>query len=420
MHKIPAGLRSHIFAIILFVTSLISMPFSGTQSEGAEYTIRPSISVSEQYDDNIYLTHDDRVADYITRILPSVNVHYKTPLWEWTLDDTFSWWYYEKRGKVETFNDGSLTSKVNVIENFLYFDVKDIYTSAILNPRKPSTEINLATNRSDSNNLVASPYIKYQFTPSSILTTGYRYTNIWYKDETAISRQMHTVFATGEYKFSPVLSTYVNAEYMADRPEKIEPDNNQAAVFARAVYKMNPRTTLDGSFGYRWIDFSRGQHDTGRPMYDASLIYRFSEHGQIELKAVSVFASSPESGIFESRNEQATAKYGETFSVNGSIFHRKDTYLETHLVDEAYGVTAGVEYRPEPRLTFKAGGRAERDTYRPGDDDRKVYNGLGEIDYQLQEKMTLILSYNYTRENANISTFEYTDNVVTVQLRKTF
>ena len=183
MYKIPAGLRSHLLAIILFGTLLISMPFGGAQSEGAEFTIRPSITVSEEYDDNIFLTRDDRVADYITRILPSVNIHYKTPRWEWTLDDTFSWWYYAERGNSENFNNGSLTSKLVVIENFLYLDVNDIYSSVVLNPRKPSTETNLATNRSDSNNLVLSPYIKYQLTPASVLTTGYRYTNIWYKDE---------------------------------------------------------------------------------------------------------------------------------------------------------------------------------------------------------------------------------------------
>jgi len=419
MHKIPVGLRPHLLAITLFVTSLISMPFSGTQSEGAEFTIRPSITVSEEYDDNIFLTHDNRVADYTTRILPSVSVHYKTPLWDWTLDDTFSWWYYTKRGKSETFNTGNLASKVDVIENFLYFDVKDTYSSVILNPKQPSTETNLLTNRSDSNNLVASPYIRYQLTPASVLTTGYRYTNIWYRDDTAVKRQMHTGFATGEYKFSPVLSAYVGAEYTADRPEKIEPDNNQTALFVRTVYKMNPRTTIDGSIGYRWIDFSVG-HDKGRLNYDVSLLYRFSEHGQIGLKAASVFASSPELGVFESRTEQATTKYGEAFSVSGSIFHRKDTYLETDLGNESYGGTAAVEYKPDLRLTFKVGGRAERDTFQPGDDVRKVYGGSGEIDYQLQEKMTLVLSYNYTRENANISSFEYTDNVITIQIRKTF
>jgi predicted porin len=419
MYKIPAGPRVHLLAIIFFITSVISMPFSATRSEGAEFTIKPSISVSEEYDDNIYLTHDGRVSDYITRVLPSVNIHYKTPLWDWTLVDTFSWWYYAKQGKSETFNDGSLTSKVYIIENFLYLDVSDIYSSVVLNPKKPSTETNLATNRSDSNNLLLSPYIKYQLTPASILTTGYRYTNIWYKDETSVGRQMHTGFATGEYKFSPVLSTYVGAEFTADRPEKIDPDNNQTAVFARTVYKMNPRTTFDGSIGYRWVDFSVG-HDEGRLIYDAGLTYRFSEHGQIELKAASVLTSSPLDGVYESRSEQVTVKNVEAFSVSGSIFHRKDTYLEEDLIVEVYGGTAGIEYKPDSRLTFRVGGRVERDKFLPGDDVTTIYGGSGEINYQLQEKMTLILSYNYTKQNANITSLEYTDNLVAVQIRKTF
>ena len=419
MYRIPAGRRLHSLAILLFGNLVISMLFIGTQSARADFTIRPSITVSEGYDDNIFLTHTDRVDDYITSIMPSVSIHYKAPRWELALDDTFFFWHYAKMGENETFNNGSLTSKVDVIENFLYLDINDVYTSVVLNPRRPSTETNLATNRSDGNNFVLSPYIKYQLTPATLLTTGYRYTNIWYQDETGVKRDMHTGFATVEYKFSPVLSTYAGAEYTEDRPKEIFPDDNQTRVFVRTVYKINPRTTFDGALGYSWIDFSSG-HDEGKLNYDASLIYRVSEHGQIELKVASVLLSSPLDGLFESKSEQVTVKYGETFSVSGSIFHLKDTYLQTDLDDESYGLTAGVVYEPDARLTFKIGGSFKRDKFQPGDDIRKIYGGSGEIDYKLQEKMTLILGYNYTRENARISSLEYTDNVVTVQIRKTF
>lgn len=412
--------RSSLFAVILGVALFIVFSPAGiVSSEGAEFSIKPAITLSEEYDDNIYLTPDSKTSDYITRIMPSVNIHYKTPLWDWTLVDTFSWWYYAKRGRSETFNNGILTSKVNIIENFLFFDLNDAYSSVVLDPTKPSTDANLATNRSDSNNLVLSPYIRYQLTPASTLTTGYRYTNIWYKENTAVKRQMHTGFATGEYKFSPLMSVYAGVEYIADRPARIDPDNNQTTVFARALYKIDPRTTFDGNIGYRKIDFSPGS-DRGRMSYDASLTYSFSEHGQTQVRAASVLSPSAQTGIYEGRSEQISAKYGDTFSVNGVFFHRKDTYLETDLINEVYGVTVGLEYKPDQRLTFKAGGKFERDKFRPGDDVRKVYGGSGEIDYQLLQKMTLVLSYNYTRQNSRITNYDYTDNVAAIQIRKTY
>ncbi|MEW6215385.1 MAG: TIGR03016 family PEP-CTERM system-associated outer membrane protein, partial [Nitrospirota bacterium] len=179
---------------ILSIAAFLSVVYNRPESEGAEFSLRPSVTVREEYDDNILLTKDNRIDDYITRIMPSVGITYKTPLWDWTLDYTLIWWYYSKRGEGDTSHNLTLMSKVNVIKNLLYLDISDTYSSVVLEPRRPSTEINLAINRTDSNTLNLSPYIKYQIGPATALSAGYRYTNIWYKEVTGIDREMHTGF----------------------------------------------------------------------------------------------------------------------------------------------------------------------------------------------------------------------------------
>jgi uncharacterized protein (PEP-CTERM system associated) len=110
-------------------------------------------------------------------------------------------------------------SKTKVIDNLLSLDVEDHYYSVVLDPRKPSTEANLETNRTDTNDFKASPSISYAINPAMTLTAGYRYTNIWYRESDSINRQMHTGFASLQNAFSPTLTAALGVEYMADRPE---------------------------------------------------------------------------------------------------------------------------------------------------------------------------------------------------------
>jgi len=401
----------------------------------AVFTIKPAIALSEEFDDNIYLTRKDRVSDYITRVLPSVSMNYKAPIWDWTLDYTLIWWYYAKLRKGETSHDLKLTSKVNVINNLLYLDINDIYSNVVIDPRAPSTQTNLSVNRTDTNTLTVSPYFKYQLTPAMALSAGYRYSNIWYRDATAISRKMHTGFATVDYMVTPQVTASMSAEYVADRPERPEPNNDQKAVFSKVLYKMNPRMDLDATLGYRWYKFDVGPagHSVSRPIYGAGLIYRISDTGRIEFRVGSTFTTSPDLGVLESRTEQITVRYGEALSIDGSIFHRKDTYVGTTTSgagttgfgitskEDVYGITAGLQYKYNQRLTFRGSGKYEKDRFLVEDEgENNIFSGSAGIDYKLTPKATLTLTYNHTREGGRTRDLEYTDNVIAVQLHMTF
>ncbi len=397
------------------VTVVSAMLFLCAESGAGEFSIKPSIILREEYDDNIYLTKDNKESDYITRVLPSLNMKYSAPLWDWSLDYTLNWWYYAKLRQGKDSHYARLVSQIKVIQNFLYFDVHDNYESVVLNTRAASTESNLLQNRSDTNNLSVSPYIKYQADPF-VVSTGYRYNNIWYREASGIKRQMHTGFVTGEYKISPVLTLQTGAEYTADRPEEPEPDNNRVSVFAGAIYKISPKLKFDGTLGCRWINFDE-LDDTTRPLYNVGFIYLLSKQGQIELRAKSTIVQSPEDGLYDSRIEEVVVRYGEAVSVNGSIFHRYDIYLEEDRKDEAYGVIAGLEYRPDQRLTFSIKGGYERDKYLPDDDKRNIYTAFLGVDYKLTAKATLGLTYYYNKSDGDRRADNYTDNVVGLQLK---
>jgi predicted porin len=420
--KINFNLATQFFRqLILSSISLFPLFLFCAQVNGAEFSLKPSIAVRQAYDDNIYLTKEDRESDFITRVLPSFNMQYKSESWDLSSDYTLNWWYYWKLKQGKDSHNLNLSSQVRVIKNLIYLDVSDTYSSVILNPRRPSTDINLEINRSDSNNAIISPYVKYQITPLLSLLSGYKYENIWYKEENGVKRQIHTGFATVEYKFSPSLITSLSVEHTYDRPEKNKTaeTNHQTEAFFRAVYTLNPQTDLNASIGYSWISFANKTREN-IILYSVLLTHHFGGTGRVELRADSTFTPSPEFGVMESYSEQLNLIYGETCIVNGGIFHSINRYLEIAQKDISIGSIAGIEYKLNPRLTTKVSGRYGKNKFLPEDRNTKIYGASGEISYKLTNKATLSLSYNYQRGISRIDIDDYWDNVVAVEINLTF
>ena len=409
--NVKNGVLESSLVFVIFCAIL----FYAFPSESAEFSLRPSVTLREEYDDNIFLTNDNKVDDFITRAMPSLALKYKTPFWDWTVDYTLDWWHYAKEDISHTSHSLTLLSKVNAIENLLYLDISDTYTSVVLEPRRPSTDVNLDINRTDSNIMTVSPYIQYRLGPATTATAGYRYTNIWYRRE-GIGRNIHTAFADITRVFSRQFKASLGAEYVADRPQGDEVSNNQKAVYAKASYIISEKTTLDGSLGYRKFDFSNDRDSDG-VFYSANLVYRLSETGQVGVGMDSTFTTTPLDGVIESRGEQITIRLGDVFSMDGSLFHRRDRYLEIDRTDTAFGATLGAVYKYNPRTTFRASGRYERDRFMPEDEVRNLYAVVAGVDYKVARNMTVGASYNYTQSSASASVDSYSDNLVAVQLR---
>jgi hypothetical protein len=407
--------------ILFSLSACFSVLLCLSQAESAGVSFKPSIVLREEYDDNIFLTDDDRKSDYITRILPSFHIDYKTPFWDINSDYTLNWWYYANLREGKNSHNLNLQSQLRIIRNLLYLDMSDTYSSAILNPRRPSTDVNLDVNRSDTNNAIVSPYVKYQINPLISLSTGYRYNNIWYRRGDAVNRQMHTGFATVEYLYSRQLKTSLSAEYTDDRPESnpLDKPNKQTVVSARAVYTLNPRTDMDGSLGYRWIRFSDGRKKS-MPVYSAIITYRFHETGKIEFTGNATFTSSPELGTIESRTGQLALVYGKPFVITSSIFYRRDKYIETDQQDDTVGATIGLEHKPNTRLTYKLLGRYEHNKFLPENRKRDTYGASGEVSYALTNRSSISLSYNHTRADGHLQLDDYYDNILAVQANITY
>jgi hypothetical protein len=405
--------RSIIFSALAAI--FFAFAFFWSDVYAADFVIRPSISLSQEYDDNIFLTRDNTTGDFVTRAVPSVGIAYKTAIWDLALQDTFYWWFYARQKKGYYSNDANLSSKLTVIEHLLYFDVTDTYSNIVLNPRGPSTTENRNVNKTDTNVFSARPYIKYQIDPVTAVSAGYAYINIWYRSGDGIKRQQHEGFLNIQHAFNPKVKAVVGAEYLADRPEVGEPNNDQTAVYLSIAYDINPKTKFDGTAGYRMFRFSDGPDDN-RSYYNAGVIYRLARKGSVELRASQLFSVSPTEGIVETASQRLTASYGEQLSVTGSVYHSRDRYIERDLTNDALGVAGGVTYAPNVRRAYRFSGGYEKDKYLPEDQKRDIYFASAGVDHKLSAKATLSVIYMYYKSSGQTETDNYADNTVRLQL----
>ena len=172
-------------AAALFLTAVFFLP----DAHGAEFNAKSSVSVSEQYNDNIYLTESGRTTDYITRVLPSFDLNYKAPLWKWDMAYTLDYRHYANGSVADNFaHDLLLDNSTELLKKFFYLDVKEQYTRASLSLTRNYTQESLFVNQSDRNDAVITPHFVFRPGAETTMDLGYTYENIWYKNSLATKK----------------------------------------------------------------------------------------------------------------------------------------------------------------------------------------------------------------------------------------
>jgi predicted porin len=432
--------KSLIRLLILSLPAFISIFCNSGESTGSEFSLKPSITLREEYDDNIYLKSNNKTDDYITRVMPSLKIDYSTPWITWDSDYSLNWWYYAKRNESDASHSLLLSSKAMIVRNLVYLSVSDIYKNVVLEFRDPSTESNLSENRSDENTFSVSPYISYRLGDKGSFSTGYRYSNIWYSKKEGRDREVHTGYATTEYSFSSRSSLSLGGEYTADRPRnEIETDwnNNKTSIYTKAVLSIGQRTTLDVLAGYQWIKYSNQEFTyyswpiiikkvyrskkEESSYYSAGVSYKFSESGRADLRAQSLFSTSPRYGVMKTRTEQLSVKFGNLISFKGTVFNRLETYSETNRSDETVGGKITLEYKPDPRVSLTLSGRHEEDKFSgtaslyPLGEKRTNDSGTAGVGYNLSSKTSFSASYSCNKVDY-LKSGDYTNSVVMMQM----
>lgn len=283
--------------------------FSTTAFAKYHFDFIPSISVSEVYDDNIYLSSTNEKSDYITTVTPgfSLNVLSENNHLELSYAPSFVW--YDKEDQNDTVrHSGTLTFEQNLTQH-LSFDFTDTYIKSE-DPLEDTEDVEGVRNtRNIYERNTARISLRYLFGPENALTVGYGQSQLENEDRTLDDGRTQDPYANVTYWFNVKNGIELNygftkADFWRDDSSIAGDDYDGNSVGIRYIYRFTPHT--NGSIGY---DFASRDFDG------------FSEDYNVHTGSISFdHAFSPDlsltvgGGYFIQKNDRSDDENGYTYN----------------------------------------------------------------------------------------------------------
>lgn len=139
-------------------------------------TLSPSITVSEEYDDNILLSSTDRQSDFVTAVSPALRLTITEHPWSVTATGALRGLYYARRSDLNSSTDnrqGSLTIEYHPTPR-LRASLTDTLVRS-LDPGEVDPTTGITVGRFASTRNTVTPAVTYQLTPLTHLDLQYAF-----------------------------------------------------------------------------------------------------------------------------------------------------------------------------------------------------------------------------------------------------
>jgi len=411
------------FVIFWFLMSPASLFTVCPQyAEGAEFSVLPSLTMGEEYNDNVYLTRYNKLDDYITEAIPAFSLVYRTSLTDLNLSMSYDYRYYAKGTKKgdDTFR-ANFRDHSTLIDNFFFLDILDVADRVSL-----TTTTNFATqssfvNQTDSNLFTVNPYFVMRNDTRYTPIIGYKYVNTWYGEESGVSTVDNIGYAEMITDLSSKVTFTIGVSY-TDDVNKVE-NYDQTKVYAGPKYTY----AQNNSFVYMLIgeSFLNFQFENGvtkHMIWDAGFTNRYSTM-VLSYQMRSDYIPDPQKILRrEDRYVATLAKdtIRTSFSISLGLFEYRNA-ASNHLEDTVYRTTGMLSHAISPTLTLLLYEDIERQENNLNDTIVDLWESEVRLERRMLKNFTLALDYKYTNSYSHDSYPDnYVNNRFSVQLSKSF
>jgi len=404
-----------VSVLLLFETSLIH----GEEMRDLLSKFHPYITVSEEYNDNILLTHTNKVDDFIT----TVNAGLKfSALSEKTygidLDFAAGFVYYADHHKFDYFSpSGSLTAWYAIAPR-LTFRVRDYLIRSdaareqVFTANALPNQFLLSTERGQHAiyiRNVVEPSIEYQFAKEGLISVLYR-NNIYRNENRLFEDSMeNTINPKLTYWFD--IKNGIDLEYILTFGQfERSPDLVGNGARARYTYRFNPMTSIFGEYFYQKQDFKSPGVDYDVHNPSLGIEYKFSP----------TLTGTAQGGYFWQIPEQGSETRGPSFNLSLIKSAKRTTYTlsfqggytedyftaQNRGFAKYYRTYGTITHQLMEKLSVGVTGSLERPTYSSGQKDW-IWGISGNASYQLLRWLSLSLQLAHTEDHSNISNLDY-------------
>ncbi len=385
-----------------------------------ELKIYPALTLSETYNDNIFNAPDNRVSEYVTRLMPSVAATYDAARLEAALGYTLDYRYY-LRGEADNETVHFLEARVlaTLYRQSVFLEVENELSRVSLDPARDFRDESLFLNQSDRNAFSISPFIEIEPTPRTRLRSGYRYVNINYSGAAGVDRDNHIIFVEGSRELNERTTATLAAQHLEEDSARI--DYSKSEVRAGLRRALSETLYIAGSIGYAWIDFDNDvqQRDL---FWDASVskdfihVFAFAGIGRR-------YTEDPEGTIFrEEYYRFSLSRDWERTRVAATATYAE--YFETQTDDldtRRRGGSLSLHHELTPRWTLLSALGADwfDDAIERTETRRLIYSIA--FAYMLRENMTATFTYSHVDSHSpELLRDRYRTNRVMLELHTVF
>jgi len=410
--------RSFLIAALVLAALLFTV-----NPAAAEYRIQPALTLSEEYNDNVFLTPTNPTHDYITRVLPSLHFVYSAPLWDWDVAYAYDYRYYNYKSRIhDSTSTLSLTNHTTLVKDFFFIDLKDIYSRVSLDSIHDFTQQSLFVNQTDSNIASATPYFTLNLSSRMTASTGYQYRNVWYKDPRAIDKTDHIVFADVSDEMS--LKTFMTAAVRYTHTETKLLTLNRTDVSAGPRYEYADGSRIWFIIGNTWFASEQQEIRGNQAFWDTGIIHKFRTYS-LSFNAALTYVDDPLRILRrEDRYVGTFRKETERFTlgVTVGLWEYRDI-LTKHLQDTRYSSGGTVSYVITPALQGTYSLTIDRYVNDQTETYYMLYLDMVRLAYQLGANTTLAVNYlfthGYSPDAVNFNQ-NYDNNRINLELTKQF
>lgn len=367
----------------------------------ADKLITPSIAVGEEYTDNVFVTSDNRAADFITRVLPGIAIKYGAPFWDWDIGYNLDYRYYAHDSRNEDITH-SLVGKGNLrlIDNFLYLDVSDTYRRVSLDVNRDVTTESLFVNQSDQNILSISPYFMLHPLANLSVKSGYQYTRATYSRSSAVDIEEHRAFLMTAHELTPKSTFFTNFIYAHDATSQdVTYGRSTPSVGINYEYADKSFVSLEG--GYSWFRYGNG-NSFNAPYWNAGVTHAFdfltaSLNGGVTYNTDPLRSSTEERKVTGRLDKPLQRGAVGFFALYSDVRNNESDALQSR----KFGIGGDGRYELTEKVAAHLDLTAERfNRYDLVQNDiagypYRFFIGTG-VSYAMASDLTATLDYNYT------------------------
>jgi len=408
-------------AIVLAIAGLLlTILLAPRRVSGAEFMIQPAFSLSEEYNDNIFLTTTNRQQDYITSAIPAVKLFYKTDLWAWDVDYAYIYRYYAE-GKVtdDSTQTAHVTNKTELIKNTFFIALKDDYSRVSLDLARDYTQESLSVNQTDENIFTVNPYIIVRNESRSPIELGYIYLSTWYKDPSAIGYLEQTEYAKMTTELSSHTTFTTGARYSRNMNNVDTFDKFD--IYAGPQYTYAPDSYIYLIVGNSLLDFDTTGH-TSQAFWNAGLTHQYST---ITVSLYTGLSYIPDPTYVVRRVDSYIASLKKTttrmtLQFSCGMTEYRDA-AKKYLEEDTYQVEGSAKYSFSPRSAVTVDVSVEQLRDYLNDYKQNVYLNRLRFEHQATGKLTLALEYRYQNAySPDVYTYNYYNNRIIGEMKMAF